>query len=114
MTRYRMDEEPIGQMRRRLAIEIPVEAADGAGGIIRSFASVGTVWAQVSWRGGTERWLAGRPEQAAQIRITMRWRAGMTAGMQMRDGARVFEIISVGDPDGNRRRLELICNETGA
>lgn len=107
-------DRPIGQMRRRLTIEIPVETADGAGGVVRSFASIGTVWAQVNWRGGNERWIAGRPEQVGQIRITMRWRAGMNAGMQMRDGTRVFVITSLGDPDGSRNRLELICNEIGA
>jgi SPP1 family predicted phage head-tail adaptor len=114
MNQHSTTDDAIGRMRRRIAIEIPVETADGAGGIIRSFASVGTVWAQVSWRGGTERWIAGRPEQAGQIRITMRWRAGMNAGMQLRDDMRVYEIISAGDPDGNRKRLELICNEIGA
>jgi SPP1 family predicted phage head-tail adaptor len=109
-----MTRDKIGNMRRRLAIEIPVETSDGAGGITRSFAAIGTVWAQMEWRSGTERWRADRPEQAATIIVTMRWRAGLTAGMQLRDGIRVFEIISAGDPDGDRKRLVLTCNEIGA
>lgn len=101
----------LGRLRRRLVLEQPVEVTDGAGGATRSFAPVVTVWANMVWLGGDERWQQGRPEQAASLRITLRWRAGVTAGMRLVDGARMFDIRSVGDPDGARHTLVCLCEE---
>ena len=36
-----------GALNRRLTLEAPVETADGTGGVIRSYATVATVWASV-------------------------------------------------------------------
>ncbi len=85
---------PIGAMRRRLSIEAPSETADGAGGVIRSFVTVASVWAQVTFEGGSERSRAGRPEQAGTYLVILRWRAGLDAGMRFVDGAQVQEILA--------------------
>lgn len=104
---------PVGAMRRRLLLEAPVGTPDGAGGVIRSFETVAAVWAQVEWLSGQERWRAGRPEQAASHRITLRWRAGVDAGQRLRDGEQSFDIRAVADPDGGRRRLVCLVEEIG-
>ena len=36
-----------GELNRRLVLEAPVESADGAGGVTRSYAAVATLWAAV-------------------------------------------------------------------
>ena len=38
---------PPGDLNRRLVLEGPVEAADGAGGVARSYAPVMTLWGKV-------------------------------------------------------------------
>ena len=37
-----------GLLNRRLTLEAPVESADGAGGVTRSYDAVATLWAQVT------------------------------------------------------------------
>ncbi len=101
----------VGAMRRRLVLEAPAAVGDGVGGTVRSFVAVATVWAQVEWLSGDERWRAGRPEQVATHRITLRWRVGVDAGQRLREGERIFEIRAVDDPDGGRRRLVAMTEE---
>lgn len=113
MARETSNRHPVGALRRRLLLEAPVEVADGAGGVIRSFETVAAVWAQLVWLSGQERWRAGRPEQAASHRITLRWRTGVHAGLRLRDGEQSFDIRAVADPDGGRRRLVCLVEEVG-
>jgi SPP1 family predicted phage head-tail adaptor len=103
--------ERLGARRRRLFIEAPVLTPDGAGGAAESFTLQGRAWAGIRWLSGDERWRADRAEQSARIEVTMRWRAGVTAGMRLRDGARLFNIITAGDPAGDRARLVCLCEE---
>ena len=44
-----MSDAPIdpGALNRRLVLEAPVESADGAGGVTRSYSAVATLWAAV-------------------------------------------------------------------
>ena len=41
-------EPPDGLLNRRLTLEAPVENADGAGGVTRSFSAIATLWASVT------------------------------------------------------------------
>lgn len=104
----------LGRLKRRLVLEQPNETPDGAGGLTRAFAPVVTLWANLEWLAGEERWRRDRPEQAGAFRITLRWRSGVTAGMRFRDGTRIFEIRSAGDPDGARRSLVCLTEEITA
>ncbi|WP_420102061.1 phage head closure protein [Bosea sp. (in: a-proteobacteria)] len=105
------DRIAIGGLRRRLSLEAPVETPDGLGGVTRGFVTVAAFWASVDWLGGAEQWRQGRPQQTGSHRIVLRWRAGVDAGMRLRDGARIFEIKATGDPDGSRRRLVCLADE---
>ncbi|MBC8048819.1 MAG: phage head closure protein [Chitinophagales bacterium] len=95
-----------GQMRRRVIIEAPERAGDGAGGFTETWASVATVWARVRARGGLERMRADRLASVVSHDITIRWRAGVLPTMRVRLGTRVFEIIATVEDE---RRRVLIC-----
>lgn len=101
----------ISSMRRRLALQAPVLLPDDAGGHSTSFATVASLWAELRWLSGDERWRADRPEQAGRYEITIRWRAGIDAGMRFSGTGRTFGILAVGDPVGNRTRLVCLCEE---
>ena len=106
----------ISGLRRRLALEMPVDVPDDTGGVSRTYALLDTLWAQVSPAPATsrlvdDRFVAGRMEQTVTHHITLRFRAGMTAAMRLRDGARVFVIHAVEDPDEHRRFLVCRCEE---
>jgi SPP1 family predicted phage head-tail adaptor len=99
---------PVGILRRRLVLEPATTTPDGLGGATQDYETVAALWAQVEFLSGGEHWRRGRPEQVATHRITMRWRAGVDSGQRLRDGERLFDIRTVADPDGSRRRL--ICH----
>lgn len=102
---------PAGALRRRLALEAAIATPDGVGGETQAYQTIASLWAQVEWRAGGERWRRGRPEQIATHRITLRWRDGVEAGQRLRDGPRLFDIRAVADPDGGRRRLVCLVQE---
>jgi SPP1 family predicted phage head-tail adaptor len=101
----------IAARRRWLVIEAPALSPDDAGGAAESFTILGRAWGAVRWLSGDERWRADRFEQAGRCEITLRWRAGITAGMRLRDGARIYAIRAAGDPTGARTQLVCLCEE---
>ncbi len=103
---------PPGALRTRFVLEAPVETPDDAGGVVRVFASAGAVWAALARLSGSEGWEADREAQTLNWRAEIRFRAGIDAGMRLRRGTRILDILSVADPDGRRRRLVLDCRET--
>ncbi len=102
---------PIGRLRQRLTLEAPVDVEDGAGGVSRSFVALATVWAAVIPTLAVEALEADRVSQRVTHRITLRWRAGVTAAMRFTKGARTWNILAATDPDGTRRRLNCLAEE---
>ena len=96
----------IGALNRRLVLEAPAETSDGAGGVVRAYEAVATLWAQVtpvSARGD----IAGDSLGAVlRRRIVIRARSGISTRHRLRDGARVYRIVAVRESDG-RRFLEI-------
>ncbi|MGO4173582.1 phage head closure protein [Bosea sp. TAF32] len=101
----------IGRLRRRLTLEAPVSTPDELGGVTQVFEVVAAFWAQVEWLAGAEQWRQGRPEQVGTHRVTLRWRGDLDGGKRLRDGDRIFDIRTVADPDGSRRRLVCLAEE---
>lgn len=100
-----------GLLNRRLALEEPVETPDGAGGVTRTYAAIATLWAQVtpvSSRGGIE---AEKLGGAVTHRIRIRRAPDITTRHRFRDGAIVYRIVSLRDPDGRGRFLESEAEE---
>lgn len=99
----------IGDLNRRLALEAPVDTDDGAGGAARTYATVATLWAQVTP-------LRGRADAAADSlaavvthRLTVRAGQAVTVLHRFRDGTRVFDVVSFREtPD---RRFLIIDAE---
>lgn len=95
-----------GELNRRLVLEAPVESADGAGGVTRSYAPATTVWAKVepvSARGAV---VADAPGASITHRITLRRRSAITTRHRLVEGATVYRIITLRD-DATRRFLVI-------
>jgi SPP1 family predicted phage head-tail adaptor len=100
----------VGAPNRRLVLEAPVETGDGAGGVVRTYEAVATLWAQVtpvSARGDIAAHSLGA---AVRHRIVIRARSGITARHRLRDGARVYRIVAVRE-NVWRRFLEIDAEE---
>ena len=84
---------------------------DGAGGVTRTHETIATLWAQVtpvSSRGGVE---AEKPGGAVTHRIRIRRSPSITTRHRFRAGAIVYRIVSLRDPDGRGRFLEIEAEE---
>jgi len=103
-------------LSRALVLEGPVEASDGLGGITRSWAALGTLWAEVL--PGTGRDTAGEEVVLSTVpyRITVRGApqgapSRPTVGQRFRDDARLFTILAVTERDEAGRYLVCFVRE---
>lgn len=100
-----------GALRTRLTLETPVDTPDDIGGMIRTYTPLTSVWAAIEPLSATRIWQAQQAEQQISHRITLVFRADLTADMRLRFGARVFEIQAAYDLDETRRFSSLDCLE---
>lgn len=95
-----------GDLNRRLTLEVPSENDDGAGGVVRGFAAVTTLWAQVmplSMRGEVA---ADSLAAALRYRVTIRRRDDVTTRHRFTEGARVYRVLAARE-SADRRFLEI-------
>ncbi|WP_170782621.1 phage head closure protein [Ruegeria lacuscaerulensis] len=104
------------RLNRKLVLEAPVRSADGAGGYTETWAALGTVWAEVTARSGSERSVAGVPISRVGYRIVVR---GAPQGSSMRpspdqrfsEGSRRFVIRAVAERDPRGQYLTCFADE---
>lgn len=104
----------IGKLRHRVVIQAENATPDGAGGFSDPWASptvVATVWASVVPLSGSEQFRGMQLEDKITHKITMRYRAGVTAKNRIVFGTRPFNIRVVRNIDERDRWLELMCEE---
>lgn len=103
-------------LTRRLVLEAPVRVPDGAGGAIRSWSTLGELWADLRPRTGRERAEAGAAISTMGYRIIVR---GAPEGslqrpapdQRFRDGTRVYLIRAVTEHDPAGRYLTCFADE---
>jgi SPP1 family predicted phage head-tail adaptor len=100
----------IGDLNRRLLLQAPVDTPDGAGGVIRSYATVTALWAQVVPLAARATIAADRLGAALRTTIVIRARGDITTRHQLIDGTHVYRVIAV-RPDADRRFLEIEAEE---
>src|SRR5215207_450215 len=77
-----MSHTSIGARRRRFVLELPLEAPDGFGGVVRTYAAGPQLWGAIETVRGEERFRAGRTPaelRAAPLPHRVRVRSGRGA-----------------------------------
>lgn len=105
------DTVAISDLRHRVRIERPERAADGAGGWNVTWTLVDEVWAAMWPRMSSEQFALDRVAGKATHDIWMRYRRGVTPGMRITIGTRVFDILGALDVRERRRWLKCIAEE---
>lgn len=100
-----------GLLRHRLVLEAPVESADGAGGLVRSYSAAATLWAEVTPVSAARALEAERLGARITHRIAIRFSVDITTRHRFRDGERIFQIVSLRDRDGRKRFLTIEAEE---
>lgn len=100
-----------GKLNRRLVLEAPVETDDGAGGVMRSFSAIATLWASVTPVSAQEEIEAARLGARVTHRIGIRFSSDITTRHRFRDGSAVYRIVSLRDRDGRKRFLDIAAEQ---
>ena len=100
-----------GQLRTLLALEQPVETADGQGGFAVTWTQIATLWAMVEPLAGRNADFAGREETLSTHRIWARYRTDILRGLRLTNNGRAYRIDTVEDADGSRRYLVIKATE---
>jgi head-tail adaptor len=80
------------------------------------WAALGALWAEFEPLGGSESFAGGRPRPRQRYRIVVRGApygapSRPRADQRLREGPRVFDILSVAEKDGGGRFLEILAEE---
>jgi SPP1 family predicted phage head-tail adaptor len=102
----------VPHFNRKLTLEAPTRAGDGAGGFVEVWQALGSIWAEVLPRG------AGREVEASELKLKITIRAAPqgapsrpTAAMRFRDGDRIYHIDAVTETDATGRYLVCFAKE---
>lgn len=107
---------PPARLSRSLVLEARERTPDGAGGFSESWVRVGTLWASVTPRVAREDFLGAVERPRVRYRIIVR---GAPVGaarrprpdQRLREGSRIFDILTVTEADPAGRYLEVLAEE---
>jgi len=103
-------------LNRALDLESAERVPDGAGGFSENWVALGMLWASIRAGTGREAEAAGLSVSTVPYKITVRAApvgapSRPVAGQRLRDGERLFRILSVTEADAAARYLTCIARE---
>ena len=101
----------IGSLNRRVELQAPQRVPDGMGGFTTTYVTKQTVWANVASLRGEESLLAMQLQSHITTQITIRYLQDINTAWRIKYGARIFNIVSIIDPEEAKRTLEIMCKE---
>jgi SPP1 family predicted phage head-tail adaptor len=104
----------VRNLRHRIVIEAGQPASDGGGGGAGFWTNplpVARAWAHIEPLRGREALASMKLESRITHRITLRYRAGISAAMRVAFKGRYFNIRAVINPEERNEILELLCEE---
>lgn len=102
-----------GALRSELVLEVSSSVDDGAGGRIESWGEVATLFAHIEPVEARSVFGGGQTLETTTHRVTLRFHDGVESGMRLRKQDRVFDILTVHDPDETGRYLVCRVREKG-
>jgi SPP1 family predicted phage head-tail adaptor len=105
------DKFSAGKFRHRITFQNLVSAINDSGGFSESWVTFQTVWAAIEPKLVPERNFAQRIEQITHHTIRCRYFAGLTSGMRISFGSRIFEIKSVVNVQETKQYYEILAYE---
>lgn len=101
----------IGKLRHRVTLQESAAVRDSFGAEVETWTDITTLWASVEPLSGREYFAAQQVNTEISTKITLRYRAGIKPEMQILFASRVFEILSVVNPEEKNTQLVLMCKE---
>jgi SPP1 family predicted phage head-tail adaptor len=101
----------IGRLRERVTLETPIEAEDGAGGVVRTYVTQATLWAEIVAVGAKADVIADASGASVTHRVTIRGGVDVTRRHRFRFGARIFDVVSMRAADLQGRFMLIEARE---
>jgi SPP1 family predicted phage head-tail adaptor len=103
-----------GDLRHRVIIQRPTETKDQYKRPATGWSDFATVWAAVEPLRGREFLLAQNTNTELTVRVRIRYFRGVTPGMRVVYGSRIFDIQSAIDVDERHQEMHLMCAEVSS
>lgn len=102
-----------GKLRHKVVLQSFTTTVDmTTGDRVQAWVDVGAIWSAVEPLSGREYIAAAATQSKVAARITIRYRAGVTATQRIVHGAKVYNIEAVlADKASGREYLSLLCSE---
>jgi SPP1 family predicted phage head-tail adaptor len=102
-----------GKLDKRVSIQQQSTTRDELNQKVDTWSTLtnGAVWASVQPLRASEAISYEASQMIRTHRVTIRYRADVTADMRLLFGVRVFKIVSIRNPDERGEFLELMCEE---
>ena len=102
-----------GVFAHRMKLQSPQETSDGCGGVSVSWTDIQEVWASIELVNSKRDFEASQLSERNIHRVKIRFRTDVASGWRFAFDNRLFDIVSVVDPDESRRYLHCETNEVG-
>lgn len=100
-----------GRLRHRIDIEQQTTTEDTFGATTDTWSLWTTLWASIEPLSGRELLAAQQVQADITHRVRFRYVSGVTAKMRVVYGSRIFNILSVANPEERNREIVLQCRE---
>lgn len=100
-----------GKLRNQIVIQTVTESRDSLGGVSESWATYATVRASIEPLKGTEKFQDKTTLSEVDLKVRIRYLAGVTTKMRILFGTRIFNIHSIINYNEMNRELTLYCVE---
>lgn len=104
----------IGRLTQRVALQSPTSTPDAMNECVTTYATVATVWAEVSPLTGREFEAAQATNSEVELKVIIRYYAGLTSRWRLVHGAKTYEILAVLNLNSGKKDLKLLCKELPA
>lgn len=102
-----------GRFNTELLLEEARITRDETGGHVESWEEVAVIFALLEPMRANHRFGADQRLETLTHRITLRYRADLKSGMRLRKRDRIFNILTVHDPDESARYMVCKASEVG-
>jgi SPP1 family predicted phage head-tail adaptor len=100
-----------GELDKQIMLQKKTSIPDGDGYPVDTWHDLGTVWASIITTGGREFYAAQKTNAETTAVIKIRYRRNITQDMRIMYGRRIFEILSIADPEEKHEELLLGTKE---
>lgn len=101
----------IGNLRHRVSLQQKTITEDALKQQSETWMNIATVWAVIEPLSGREYFAAKQINAEISVRITLRYLPGVTTEVRAVFGGRIFEVLSVVNPEERCESLILMCKE---